>query len=355
MSPMEELLNLGLGKGSGASAPYSNAGFTLRRKVIEHPEFARAIREIARIHDRAVTSGVAEGLLLVGQTGSGKTTILDYYAQRFPRKRLKTHVEVPVPKVVTPEGPTVKSLAEAVLLALGDPMASKGTATAKTDRIVYFVDQCRVQLLAFDEFQHFHDGHRVAESKRVSDWLKNLMQRTGKPIVLCGLPRSIAILNSNPQLRRRFKAPHYIEPFGFATESEQTLFRAILAQLQELLPEGCIALSEPETARRFYYATHGLMDYVIKILDDAASRPGSGPAGAISMPDLAAAFKRTIWDAAPDALNPFLTGAKLRHLDQAREPFDVWDDPTQYTLSKRAAKLVGKSRSKGDGHASAAP
>lgn len=194
MSPMEALLNLGLSRSVGAPARNPNAGFTLRRQVVEHPDFAYAVREIARLHDRARTSGVAEGLLLVGQTGSGKSTVLDYYVQRFPRKRLKSHVEVPVLKVVTPEGPTVKSLAESVLVALGDPAAGKGSATVKTDRIVHFVLHCCVELLVFDEFQHFHDGHRVAESKRVSDWLKNLMERTGKPIVLAGLPRSVAIL-----------------------------------------------------------------------------------------------------------------------------------------------------------------
>jgi hypothetical protein len=320
------------------------ATFTLRKEIVEHREFTRTIREIARLHHRGLQAGVAEGMLLVAQTGSGKTTALDFYEARFPRTRTKEGANIPVLRVDTPESPSVKTLAEAILDALGDGAASKGTATAKTRRIELFLRKCGVQLLLIDEFQHFIDGHRTAESKRVSDWLKNLIRRACIPVVLAGLPRAIAVLNSNPQLRRRFGAPHYMKPLGFQTKAEQLEFRGVLKSLQESLPLPCVDFSEANMARRFFYASCGLIDYVVKIIDDAASRGGGGNSGAITQADLAQAFVRSVWREAPKSLNPFEDGSALRILKGPGEPFDVWDDIDQYTS-------VGRSKSRSTGKA----
>lgn len=109
---------------------------------------------------------------------------------------------IPVLKVLTPEGPTVKSMSEAVLVALGDTAAARGSAAVKTNRIALFLRECRVELILFDEFHHFCDS-RAPERRRVTDWLKNLLNECGKPVVLLGLPRAISALYSNEQLRRR--------------------------------------------------------------------------------------------------------------------------------------------------------
>jgi hypothetical protein len=92
--------------------------------------------------------------------------------------------------------------------------------------------------LALDEFQHFFDGKRLTESQRVSDWLKLLIETLQVPVVLAGLPRAMQVVNNNPQLRRRFAAPHYMEPFEFGTVDERKEFRAVLKGLSVGLPEG---------------------------------------------------------------------------------------------------------------------
>lgn len=328
---LSELLTLGIEESRESENLQVCSDFTLRKKIIEHPRFTAAIREIARLHMRGRKSGVAEGMLLVAQTGSGKTTALEFYERRFPRVVVDETLKIPVLRVDTPESPTVKALAEAILFAMGDPGASKGTALAKTNRIVHFFRQCGVELLLIDEFQHFFDGHRTAESKRVSDWLKNLINKVGIPVILAGLPRAIAVLNGNPQLRRRFGAPLYMQPFGFDTKLEQREFRGVLKGIQSSLPVACVDMSEANLAQRFYFACHGLLDYVVKIVDDAVSRGGSGPRGQVTQQDFALAFKRSVWFEAPDILNPFMEKATLRLLNKPLEPFDIWDEITQYT------------------------
>lgn len=99
-------------------------------------------------------------------------------------------------------------------------------------------------------------------------------------------------------------------------------------------------------ARRFYYASCGLIDYVVKVIDDAVSRGGSGAGGAVTQEDLAQAFVRSVWREAPASLNPFVEGASLRMLKGPGEPFDIWDDIDQYTsvgFAKR--RNTGKSKS----------
>lgn len=341
---MSEMLTLGLPDETATDPTTSHLNFTLRKQIFEHPKFTKAIREIARLHERWRAAGVAEGLLLVAQTGSGKTTVLQYYESRFPRIESKRGTRIPVLRVNTPEFPSVKTLAEAILYAMGDPSAAKGTATAKTERIVHFFKECCVELLFIDEFQHFYDGRRTAESERVSDWLKNLINNVGIPVILAGLPRSIAVVNTNPQLRRRFGAPHYMEPFDFESEEERLEFRGVLNGIQLCLPLPCISLSEVNMARRFYFASHGLFDYVIKIIDDAVSRSRISPGQQLTLKSFEAAFKRTVWLNAPRELNPFAEGATLRLLNKTLEPFDVWDDIRKYTVA-HDGRVVAKGRS----------
>jgi hypothetical protein len=341
-----EMLSIGQSDPSATATPKKLTTFTLRKQVIEHPTFTLAIREMARLHQRGKLAGVAEGMLLVAQTGSGKTTALKYYERKFPRIARKTGVRIPVLRVDTPESPTVKTLAEAILFALGDPSAMKGTATAMTNRIIHFFKECGIELLLIDEFQHFYDGRRLAESRRVSDWLKNLINKVGIPVIIAGLPRSIAVINANPQLRRRFGAPHYMEPFSFDTREQQLEFRGILNGIQARLPMRCIDIAEPSMAQRFYYATHGLIDYIVKIIDDAVSRSANETDRGLTQEDFALAFRRAVWMDAPDQLNPFSANASLRLLTKPLEPFDVWDDIAQYTSmqSTKKPRFAGLAR-----------
>jgi Bacterial TniB protein len=342
---IDELLTLGLTPEEAAKLSRKTAAFTLRKEIIEHTKFTKAIREIARVHQRGQEAGITEGMLLVAQTGSGKTTVLEYYERGFPRAFKDGVTRIRVLRVNTPESPSVKDLAEAILCALGDPAAAKGTAAAKTRRICHFFSVCGVELLLVDEFQHFFDGTRVAESRRISNWLKLLMIQVRVPVVLAGLPRSIQVVNLNPQLRRRFAAPYYMEPFAFGTKEEQTELRGVLLGIQQGLPCGSIDLSEANMAKRFYYASHGLFDYIVKIIDDAASRGGSGPSGQLTMRDYAEAFKRVVWFDAPDMLNPFMEQASLRLLTQPLEPFDIWDDIANYTKLPSSHRQAGAGRS----------
>jgi hypothetical protein len=329
---------------SDADSPSEKAPFTLRKTVIEHAIFCEIVREIAKVHMKGRHCNVAEGVLIVGQTGMGKSTLLEWYAEKFPRSIVNGISKIPIVRVVTPEAPSVKTLAETILRGLGDPAASKGSAQEMTSRILHFFRTCCVELLMIDEFHHFYDGRRGSECHRVSDWLKNLLTLSNKPMVLTGLPRSIAVINMNPQLRRRFCAPVYMRPFDYGTSERQREFRAVLKKLWTEIKLPCIDLHDANIARRFYFASCGLLDYVIKILDEAVTGGNFDNNIGITMETLAAAFQASVWRLVPPELNPFSPTPILRRLDRHLEPFDIWDDPEQYQIANTAGARSGNRR-----------
>jgi hypothetical protein len=312
------------------------AGFTLRNQILLYSAFENTINEIRMLHYRFLKSRVSEGLLIYGQQGSGKSTSVKYYAKHFPRNRVDGVIRMPVLTVITPESPTVKSLSDVILAALGDPLTTNSTAAKKAERIKYFFKVCQVEMLILDEFHHFHDSRRSKSSGEVSDWLKNLMNTTGVCIVLVGLPRAISALNANGQFRRRFASPLHHKEFNFTTREEQIEFRTVLKGIERLLP---VKFEKPletgEIAMRMYFASHGLIDYVVKIIDDAVATSGAKTGEKISIDRLRVAFKRKVWADCPDWLNPIVSTVP-RRLTKPREPFCDWDDPTKYTLSDRS-------------------
>ena len=199
------------------------AQFTIRKTIVQHPSFLDALKKITELHKRGLQARVAGGILLTGQTGSGKSTLIEFYREYFPPRNDADRTITPVLIVTTPESPGVKSLAEAILIALGDPAAASGTTENKTRRIFKFLKECRVELIIIDEFQHFFDSKKISQARKVTDWLKNLFNIAAIPVVLVGLPRSVMVIRMNPQLKRRFSAPFYLKPFGINTEKEQKI------------------------------------------------------------------------------------------------------------------------------------
>lgn len=326
-----------LASGCEASAKRNEfASFTISSKIVQFPAFREAVKLVTELHERGINGERGGGLLITGQTGSGKTTLLNFYEQWFPRYEEAYATIIPVLVVVTPDFPSVSTLAEEILASLGCPAPTKGTARDKTLRIYTYLKECRVELLMLDEFQHFYDSKKIAEAKKVTDWLKNLFNHARIPVVLAGLPRSVMVVRSNPQLKRRFSSPYYLKPFEFSNAEDQKNFRAVLKSVHRSLPLECPPLHDVELARRFYYATHGLFDYLRKIVDQAVWTAGARGRKYIDVADFKSAFNEEVWRDAPVNLNPFSPNAVLRILNKPGEPFEIWDYPSNY--SSRSVK-----------------
>jgi hypothetical protein len=279
------------------------------------------LEKIEMTHARSRQAKVAGSLTITGHTGSGKSTIKTEYMSRFSNVETLTGTVIPVLAVDTPSTPTVRSLASAILEALGDPISYRGTTEEKTVRLYKLMRGCQVELLILDEFQHFVDRAGSNESRKAADWLKNVINALQIPVVIMGLPRCLQILNGNEQLKRRFSRHYSLLPFSNEPESFDE-FRSVLDIIQQAFPIPCVSLSDFEMAKRFLFASYGLIDFIVKVMDGAIEIAVHRNLESIEMHTLAMSFNESVWHECPPELNPFNTGTKLRHLTKSQEPFE---------------------------------
>lgn len=310
--------------GGGADTDSSGKGFKLVVDPLPHRRFREAMHAMAELHVRRRNYRSGGGLLLTGPSGAGKSTMVRAYLDNFPRVHELERTHIPVLLVTVPSSPTSRSLASAILEALGDKKAHRGTAAEKTTRINELFIRCGVEMVLLDEFQHVLYAPTLNAFRDVTDWLKNFLEDTRVGMVACGLPAAEVVVNSNEQLARRFSERIQQAPFAFDQTEDFQEFRGVLKALSPHLPFPMeIPLYENNLARRIHVGSYGLIDYVIKLLEGAASVVSSASLGAIDLRALAAGFRNRVWRDVPDRLNPFHPESALRPLDKPGEVFQL--------------------------------
>ena len=318
MTPLEFMAAHGGLKGDPALI-----GFSLRNRLYSHRRFAETVSRLAELHQYSLTKEVSSGLLLTGPSGVGKSTVIEYYQNGFPRQTGSGGTRIPVLTVATPTAPTVKSLAQAILVALGDSGAHRGSAEEKTQRIYYFLQRCAVEMVFLDEFHHCFYANTGAHFRHVSDWLKGLMNVTKVALVLVGMPEGAAVIRSNSQLVRRINAHINLSPFELEDKADFDEFRGLLRTFESALPlPVAVPLHEGNLARRFHLGSDGRLDYIRKILEGAVSVATRAGIPELDLPVYASAFRLQVWAEVPDRLNPFHPDSHQRPLSRPGEPFE---------------------------------
>ena len=282
-----------------------------RKKLIERiritfPRFRRVLDKIAYCHAHSKIAAEPECLLITGVQGAGKTTLCRTYARRYPRTVTKEGTVIPVLSTSAPSITTKRSLPTRLLRDLGDGAAHRGTSVTQTLRIIKLVEDCGVELIILDEFQHFIDSDSDVVLVNISNWLKDLINETEKPVVLVGMPHSEAVLSANPQLERRFSMRESLEPFGWDASAKQGEFRSFLKHLDRKLPLPKRSdLASYELAFRIYCATDGLIGYVMKLVRRAATLAVDEKLERVDMELLAESYDERLSSRLPRRANPF--------------------------------------------------
>lgn len=297
--------------------------FTLRKLIIEYPQLVQARDRIRQVHEASQLSGKGRGIALLGPSGVGKTTVLEEYMRSF-KSSPRSPGSKPIIFVEVPSTPTPKSLGAAVLDAMGDKFAHRGSAEEKQFRIVVLLKGLQTELVVFDEAQHLVEIRRTPTGA-TTDWLKNLLNKSRVAVVLAGLKRTEELLFSNEQLRRRFSATAYYDRFDIEKPGGAQSFGQLLKSFHELLPVPTLSFVNVDMVQRFYHASFGLIDYLIMIVDRAVLLAQQSKVVEIDLAILAQAFRDEVWSLSPDKRNPFSSKFNWEPLIGKCEPFEDFD------------------------------
>lgn len=283
----------------------------VRSMYIDYPQAARLYRAIEAFHRAGHTGREGMCLMLVGPRRSGKTTILQRYIARHPRQTDGDTDRRPVTYVEVPAKCRLKSVAEAVLQALGDLQPSKGTLPERTARILHLMEMQQVGMLIFDEFQHLIEPNSEKVDYDVADWIKSLVNASKLPILLSGKPSATRVLKANDQLCDRNQGVLRVAPFDWDNKVSRLEFRRILAEFEPKLRFSCDhLLSSPEVAHRIYCAAEGLIGKVVRLFTTALLLAEEEGLKVISIGLLSLAFERLTVESEDDddepSVNPFI-------------------------------------------------
>lgn len=298
--------------------------FSLTHRFIHTPQATRALTRLGEIHSDTRRTGASKGLLIQGPSGVGKSTLILEYTRQLMEERGSDQDNRVVLSVEIPSSPTKKNLAAAMLTALRDPFAeARGhSAEVKIARVKLLLKKLGIEVLVLDEAQHLVDYLRNG-AYEAADWIKSLMNDTNITFVLLGLCRTNLLL-ANEQLRRRFSATVDYERFTW-TETTAQQFVMLLGAIAGQIPVQSIDFTHLEIAQRFQLASHGLIDYLIKIIDRAVWLVLNRNLPGITLPVLVEAFEDEVWSQAPATRNPFGPNFDFKPLIQHGEPFEDFD------------------------------
>lgn len=307
----------------------SKPNFSLRCQFIATPQARRVFERVGETHEDTLRSRSSRGLMVLGPSGSGKTTTMrEYMIRTFPNGYVPGKLRRVV-RVDIPSSPTKKDMAMAMLQAFDDPFASAPSHNAqqKMTRVIKYLQDLKTEVLILDEAQHLVD-HKRNTLYDAADWIKGLMNEVEIGVVLVGLKRAQNLLWANEQLRRRFCAVVDFERFLWTTQSGQEEFAMLVNSISKVLPVPVIKFTAGDMLLRLHYASFGLIDYLIKVVDRAVWAVQSGRAEGIDRDVLGAAFRDEVWADVPTERNPFSDDFDFKSLIGTREPFENFEAPT---------------------------
>ena len=276
----------------------------------QHDRFREAREDIRRTHAMSGVEGV--GMLLMGIPGLGKSSILESYIKkhREGRKDLESRErsKEPIILVSVPAEPTLKTLIQEILLASDYEGSITGPVSELRRKLNELIRQREVELLIFDEFQHFLREQAKSNTRGVVNHIKLMMDQHKLAVVMAGTPAGYRSIAQHEELYQRFaQRQTRLTPFQINSKESLHAFgsylRAVTKFLQlqgvELTP-----LANKEMMLRVYVATKGIPRLIAGLIKMALESAEQGDV--ITKQDLANGFSKTSMNPELGNFNPFL-------------------------------------------------
>lgn len=281
--------------------------------LIEYPRFRELHSQIQLCQRLSKLAGEPHCMSLEGLTGTGKSTLVQAYAQSFSRTQTVDGAHVPILYMEVPSPVGIKDFASAALQQLGDPAYDHGTRAAMTRRLIGLLQDCGVELVILDDFQHLIDSETQHILAEVSDWLKYLIKETHVPFLVVGIAGKVeVILQANPQLSRLFAARETLQPFVWDAARPQTIqdFARFVSYVEKVIGQSLAA--EPrrvEWLYRLYYATDGVVGNLMNLMRFAEAMCERRGHTHLDLAHLSLAFQKRLSKHLPHKVDPFAWSA----------------------------------------------
>lgn len=242
--------------------------------IVPHQAYTQAVATIEHAVVAAHTTREPVSVLMTGESGTGKTTICRVLVSQRPPAETKIEEGgirrvIPAFYCAVPADVSIKGLASEMLNRLGCE-EMRGDRVILERRLMGLLKTCQTEVIFLDEFHHLLA--RGAEKTRagVCDWVKGLMNETGIPIVLVGMPKCEAIIDEHPQLARRFPFRAHLQAIPYASGAHSEYVRVLKAFRKAMVDYAgmreVVAFTDGALAAALYVATAGNMSAIRQLL-----------------------------------------------------------------------------------------
>jgi len=243
--------------------------FIREQKFIRYRKAETVLKRMQELMDEPKKERMP-ALLLLGDSGNGKTSIARKFVQMHtiapcdPNDYLEDEGDLPVLFVQAPIGPNASDLYDNILRSLDVP-ARKDSKSVKEGQIVHYFRVLNVRMMIVDEIHNILSG-TVPKKKEFMNALKNLSNLLQIPIVLIGIKDALNAVNTDLQIRSRFK-PIMLNKWGFDKE-----YLILLKSIEMTIPlkKPSMIYRDEKFARAILDKSNGLFGEIMGIVSALA-------------------------------------------------------------------------------------
>ena len=274
-----------------------------------HESFQNAVAEIGHTHAMHGTEGA--GMLLMGMPGLGKSSILASYIKHHLNARDDLESEEgsrePIILVSVPAEPTLKTMIQEIILASGYQGSIKGTIGELKQKLDELIVQRGVEMLVFDEFQHFLREQAKSNTRGVVNHIKLLMDKHKLAVIMAGTPPGYRSIAQFEELYQRFAHRQIrLKPFRIDSPQELRVFGNYMSACTRFMRKHeveIVQIANEEMLFRLFLATKGIPRLISHLFRTAIE--GVKPGSRISKSDLSRAFARSSLNPDLESFDPF--------------------------------------------------